>query len=724
MFIHARHTIQGLYFKGNALGSIENLTASEFNVTKLIMGIRDRIIKIRMVAIEDDQFFDDGEAIGIIFHESYYIKQRLKRLNRLARKPSNQELQEEVWILDDERSNESRAAWLRTMRLKRKGYGRFTKAGKRLSTEMFVYATLDLVGNRFVYNLTIKSRSKSVITNVTSTMVAYPRDCMRLATDPVKTISRLEADGFVTESFIFHPSKDCVEGKIVAVVSFIDYQDRLHTVQVEPYIIRSVCDLLEPYESSVEEFETTFKTLVGGCEEIELGWNAGVLLEKAETILPAMNFYLVDVENNEVGNQIFGTIRGFALGKYTENRVAVVISIVGEIDEGVSTARVEVFGDDEAMLPTTIGEIADKIDAWVCLRCGSKLNADQVMELEAGGALTCRYCDHALTLDLYCRSDKKPTPKSKGPESVLGSIGMTTEIEAETPPKDAKRGYSKRGFSEADAKAMEGISVLRGCEIVGSRFEYKIKVVNDSDYVITNVAVTIVAFPQDCLEISGASAKILSRIEVDGFRSPGFTFIPTKDCVKGKIIATVTFIDYRDKVHTLHARPYMIKSVCDLLTPLESSPIQFDAILEVLKGTSEEYTLQWNPQVLFKKSEKLLPSKNFHIVDTSESVIDDNYVGKLRGIAEGKYTHQKVAVVVSITGSKDGQTSSVKVESLGDDMAMLPTTIEELGESFDSWICLTCGGALDEEEVIKIKTKHPVECEYCGHTLTLSLYRP
>ena len=52
------------------------------------------------------------------------------------------------------------------------------------------------------------------------------------------------------------------------------------------------------------------------------------------------------------------------------------------------------------------------------------------------------------------------------------------------------------------------------------------------------------------------------------------------------------------------------------------------------------------------------------------------------------------------------------------------TTIEELGESFDSWICLACGGALDEEEVIKIKTKHPVECEYCGHTLTLSLYRP
>lgn len=58
------------------------------------------------------------------------------------------------------------------------------------------------------------------------------------------------------------------------------------------------------------------------------------------------------------------------------------------------------------------------------------------------------------------------------------------------------------------------ITVLRGGEIVGSTFEYKVTVSNTSFSVITNVAVTIVAYPNDCLELASDQTREISRIEV------------------------------------------------------------------------------------------------------------------------------------------------------------------------------------------------------------------
>ncbi len=268
----------------------------------------------------------------------------------------------------------------------------------------------------------------------------------------------------------------------------------------------------------------------------------------------------------------------------------------------------------------------------------------------------------------------------------------------------------------------EAVVVLRGCEIIGGKFDYKCKVKNDSGYVITNVTVSIVAYPQDCMELAGESVKTISRIEVDGFRSPQFTLYPTKDCVQGKIVATVSFIDFRDQLHTIQVEPYLIRSVCDLLKPLEATSKEFDLILTNLTKTQQEQTLDWNAKVLFTKAEKLLPSKNFHIVDTEEKSIGGQFIGLIRGYAQGKYTGKKVAVVFLISGPESGRHSQVKVEALGEDIAMLPTTIDELAETMDSWICLRCGAPLDEEQISELHTRLPIRCRYCAHSLTIALY--
>ncbi|TFG31027.1 hypothetical protein EU528_07290 [Candidatus Thorarchaeota archaeon] len=747
---------------------------------ELYHSIENRIIALRMVAVDETDFIYE-RALTIVFKENYEAKQELKRIAKRIN-PSMLEKQERFYQLDDERSFQSRSAWMRVRRLRRK---QMLESGEHfpqravvfdipsqvenqsdskqktallaelkalppneslpivksltsevfedghaptesalaieasVSTEVFVFASLDMVGNRFVYKLTIKSCLESIITDVTSTIVAYPKECLHLSTDYVKVQPRLEIGGFLNESFVLTPTKDCVEGNIVAVVSYVDHQDEVHTVQVSPYIIRSVCDLLQPYESSFDEYQDVFRGLVGGADKINLRWNASVILDKAQTVLPLMNFYLLDVQKDIVDEQIYGKIRGFALGKYTEKRVAVLMKVTGAVDADECVAEVEVSGDDDAMFPTTMGEIADKIDAWICMQCGARLNPDQVMEIEAGGVLTCRYCSHTLTLDLYCRSDQKPRSRSLSEVSVLGFEGASTELVDGAPASTSTHAV----MTSESAKIIKGVSVLRGCELVGGKFEYKVKVRNESHSVITNVAVTIVAYPRDSLTLVGSAAKVMSRIEIGGFRSPGFTFVPTKDCVRGGIVAAVTFIDYQDKTHTIHTKPFTIRSVCDLLKPVKSTPKRFELSLEEFDGTSEEYELDWNPAVLFRRAEHFLPSRNFYTIDTRVAVEDGIFSGTIRGYAEGKYTKSKVAVSITIEGNELENTSVVKVASFGSDEAMLPITLEDLRKGIDSWVCLNCGASLSSEQVQRIKNEEVIECRNCGHSLNLTLYR-
>ncbi len=291
-------------------------------------------------------------------------------------------------------------------------------------------------------------------------------------------------------------------------------------------------------------------------------------------------------------------------------------------------------------------------------------------------------------------------------------------VAAEPEPEPLVLEPTTESMDEAD----EGVIVLRGCEIIGGKFDYKCKVKNDSGYVITNVTVSIVAYPKDCMELAGESVKTISRIEVGGFRSPQFTFYPTKDCVQGKVVATVSYIDFRDQLHTVQVEPYLIRSVCDLLKPLEATSQDFELILDDLTKTQQEQTLDWNAKVLFTKAEKLLPLKNFHIVDTDEKSIGGQFIGLIRGYAQGKYTGKKIAIVFLISGPETGRHAHVKVEALGEDIAMLPTTIDELAETIDSWICLRCGAPLDEEQISELHTRLPIRCRYCAHSLTIALY--
>ncbi|MHA2261560.1 MAG: hypothetical protein ACXAEN_04125 [Candidatus Thorarchaeota archaeon] len=173
------------------------------------------------------------------------------------------------------------------------------------------------------------------------------------------------------------------------------------------------------------------------------------------------------------------------------------------------------------------------------------------------------------------------------------------------------RGSKKAAVTEPVSRmpSPDDIEVLRGCEMVGGTFEYKVKVMNGSDSVINNVTVTLLAYPQDCMRVEGLTTRTLARIEPGGFRSPQFVFTPTKDCVEGEILSTVSFIDFTNETQMMRVEPYTIRSVCDLLRPMEASLEEFDLLLHEMTASREERTISTNPEVVFTHASAYLPDR-------------------------------------------------------------------------------------------------------------------
>ncbi|MHA2214134.1 MAG: hypothetical protein ACW992_13320, partial [Candidatus Thorarchaeota archaeon] len=143
------------------------------------------------------------------------------------------------------------------------------------------------------------------------------------------------------------------------------------------------------------------------------------------------------------------------------------------------------------------------------------------------------------------------------------------------------------------------VRAKRGGEFIGNRMRFKVKVFNESPYIITDVKVYLISFPREALSLVGEDDVFFPKIEPDGFRSPHFDFMPTQDCVRGNIVAGVAYIDHRGTAQTMQTRPFVIRSVCDLLQPEKIAPSDFELKLQALAhGELAVKVEEWTPEVM------------------------------------------------------------------------------------------------------------------------------
>lgn len=259
------------------------------------------------------------------------------------------------------------------------------------------------------------------------------------------------------------------------------------------------------------------------------------------------------------------------------------------------------------------------------------------------------------------------------------------------------------------------VQVLRGAEFVGNRFRFKVKVLNNTSNVITDVTVTISSYPRDSLKLEGEISRIVQKIDPEGFRSPGFEFIPTQDCVKGHIVASVSYVDHRGEVHSMATEPYTIRAVCDLLNPESITPEDYKLrISEFQHGEESLRVEEWTPEEMYEKTIRILRYSNFFEVESSSGKVGEHTEISISGWASGKYTGKNIGVDITITGKSGVAGATCKVRMSGEDDAMILPAIDEISQKLCAWLCPRCGGVLPVESVIELKDGKSVACPFCG----------
>jgi hypothetical protein len=260
------------------------------------------------------------------------------------------------------------------------------------------------------------------------------------------------------------------------------------------------------------------------------------------------------------------------------------------------------------------------------------------------------------------------------------------------------------------------VRAVRGGEIIGGRFRFKVKVLNESMYTINDVTVYILSYPRDTLLLKTEDDDIFfSKIEPEGFRSPTFDFLPTQDCVRGVITAGVSFVDASGNAHTLTTEPFTIRAVCDLLQPEAISPAGFELKLQELE--SGEVILkveEWTPSEMQEKTLRVLSDSNFHEVSSEETESDGVVHYKISGWAKGKYTGKNIGAEISISGEIGNKGASCRIRVAGEDDAMILPAIDDLKERLSAYLCPMCGSKLTLENVEDLKKGKIVCCPFCN----------
>jgi hypothetical protein len=260
------------------------------------------------------------------------------------------------------------------------------------------------------------------------------------------------------------------------------------------------------------------------------------------------------------------------------------------------------------------------------------------------------------------------------------------------------------------------VRAVRGGEFIGNRMRFKIKVLNESSYTITDVRVFLISYPSEALRlVSEDDDAYFPKIEPDGFRSPSFDFLPTQDCVKGEICGGVSYVDMKGQPHTLTTKPFIIRSVCDLLLPDQIAPNEFELKLKQLEcGELAVKVTEWTPEEMFEKALRIVKEANFYEVSSNMEVENRIAQARISGLAKGKYTGKSVAVELYISGPAGKKGASCKIRVSGEDQAMIMPAIDDLRERLNAWLCPMCSSPLTLANVEDLKAGKAIVCPFCG----------
>lgn len=181
----------------------------------------------------------------------------------------------------------------------------------------------------FYYKPKIINNSKFVITNIQILLTQVP-SCLEVMDDRYK-IDFLRPRAFEAPTFKLKALESCVGDIIGAIITYITPSGNQETIDIQPFEIEYVCNLLVPKQITRKAFEKKVKKM----NAKELVIDCGLDIEEAQnaisSILLQNNFFLLE-QLKQSQDTSYRTLEGFAQGRYDKEDVALSLTMEKQED--------------------------------------------------------------------------------------------------------------------------------------------------------------------------------------------------------------------------------------------------------------------------------------------------------------------------------------------------------------------------------------------------------
>jgi len=199
--------------------------------------------------------------------------------------------------------------------------------------------------------------------------------------------------------------------------------------------------------------------------------------------------------------------------------------------------------------------------------------------------------------------------------------------------------YQKEIFS------VKKLAITRGgdwkIEADRSAFYFKVKVQNNSDYVITNITIFLTPIPR-ALD-ADKDRHSIEYLNPGSYESPAFKLYAKESCVGDVIRGVVSFTDPKGSIQTAHIKPFEIVYVCNLLTPKPVTEQEYERKTAYMDKRELIFDCDMNPEEVERELATILQRNNFYVLEKSP---EPSYseTRSFKGFAEGKYDKEDVAL--------------------------------------------------------------------------------
>lgn len=231
----------------------------------------------------------------------------------------------------------------------------------RTTDDVLVINDYTVTPDTLEYGITIVNESDSPIHEISVSILAYPHECLKPMDELTQLIDDIEADDSGSLIFGFKIRGECIEGEIITSVRLVDDKGEDLAAKAGNVFIRSIFNQFAPYELGADEFIRMKSDMAQWNREHTVAAEASEVYKSLHGILEKKNLYIFQNEEMNRENTFMGVIAGIARSAFTENILAVTLTVVGTIGNSISKARIDVFSNNSEILHSAASDIYETI---------------------------------------------------------------------------------------------------------------------------------------------------------------------------------------------------------------------------------------------------------------------------------------------------------------------------------------------------------------------------